>query len=77
MVRTLFEGGCYLRAGSIFFAIVMGGLVAHATTTHTLRIRMEVQNRHRVGGLARPPWIAAMIMKDDKVVSLAMFPARA
>ena len=32
-----------------------GHITAHATTTHVLRIRMEVQNGHRVGGLAQPP----------------------
>ena len=64
---VLFEGGFYLfhhcdgRPGHI---------TAHATTTHMLRIRMEVQNRHHVGGLRwHLPSIAAMIMKDDEVVA--------
>ena len=41
--------------------------------THVLT--MEVQNGHCAGGLARLPSIAVMIMKDNKVVALAMFPA--
>ena len=67
----LFEGGFYLHT---YFTIAMGGLHGCCTCNPALRIRMEVQNGFCVSGLAQLLSIALMIMKDYKVVALAMFP---
>ena len=65
--RVLFEGGFY----SFHHCDGRPGrTTAHATTTHTEWTSCRWAAWH-------PPSIAAMIMKDDEVVALAMFPMRA